>query len=270
MCRNKVLNFLFPGDIIRLEVSDDVVHKALNIGKDYKVDNSLHIEVLSVYYFDTEKKYLVNFYLRESTVKIYSGYLIINLKRSKIGLYVNYYSNFNERSTIGVNVKSLCILRGSSYRNKSIKSSYCSDFCPIKYFGKCEGNNIDCENFINYKINKEIPLIGDEISYYSHDSDTVSKWEDGIAFGLLSEYHRRVSAMGLERYNELTVNSFLYLSNSYSDNSDLNFFTYSTSGIIINSEKHLVIDFDFCDICVIDNCNKCSLGLLKELGIKWM
>lgn len=145
---SKVFNFLFPGDVIRLDYLFEPKYKAKLI-------------VESVYILRNGEAYLIKLFnvLRDGTIDNLTYQIDIDLISSSIILteFKFYKGALVKNNTRAIEFS---IDKNIIKRNRYInKDDYCTEICSVKNI--CKGGDKNCEH--GQRVNNKFKLLGDEV-----------------------------------------------------------------------------------------------------------
>lgn len=241
--KEKVLNFLFPGDVIEIEVPEILrKREGLNLIERFTIIKSSYKKCRKLYYVRISKNYNIYFDL------------VINLSSLsvKLGTYITGIMNY-------FNIKYINIIkRGSLFYNNS---NYCSYICPMKSKNLCDGNDWSCEYYDGDKYKNRTLLLGDRLKYFLAANQHIK-----------GKYYCCGSVCDLEFVDKESWNSTRdHISVSMETRVNTLLTTVKLiSGTRFELFEHncTVITTNQCKLCVLDNnCSSCYVNILKKLNI---
>lgn len=232
----KLLNFLFPSDIIKMEINSKI-REFLEINCE-----ELYLRVSSVSYDRSEKNMYIDLYpiyiMFLHTIKLVVNYS--EDSKGKLSVYIEkvdilspspYPSIFIDLSPNMIEL----VERGTySFKNFSL----CTAFCILSKKGVCKGNDKDCECYSNTLLLS----IGDNVKLRGSNSDVV-----------------------------YTINSISIINDKVLDyeiiSSDGVRLARQSTQLILFKKNSITILSSPCKSCFLESCCKCELENLRNLNI---
>lgn len=251
----KILNFLFPRDIIRLKLSKDFYNDFKIVEEDlfFRVDS---IETINFKFIAIVKLLLLeNSNCSFSTTSITSS---LYIESSCMYFLVIKFDHLN--ALVGKKYEVVDFSIEDTKRGDfigKIVNNYCHDICQLSKKKFCLGDeNCNYYNSGNYDIKSKYPILGDRISY----TDKYGVESCGIVTSLF--YCRDINMKSAIKYGGHA--------NYEGSNSSENFSFVcddSTTRVDVLERNSLSIIFNPCKLCVLSSCESCELLILKNLNI---
>lgn len=227
---NKVLNFLFPGDVIKIKANESV-KEFLNIEE----DPILSISIVSYFYRKDQFEAIAHIY----KISVTSSLVFKCIHEFNTNFI--FHIIISGRS-FEISINDIELVSREKYVTELSTRNYCIDYCILRKRGLCNGLDNSCEfNESNY-----IPLIGDIVEI------------DGIKRGLVYGMFEDVSSSEFPVYN---------ISDLSSPNS-ISFLINKKEEIKLLEKNSTIITPGACNMCIANNCDNCELKKLKDLNIK--
>lgn len=229
----KVLNFLFPGDIVKIKLSKKSIDE-LGISCP---DNTITFMAYEVLYFP---KNVISYtiYIKRFKDRLL-GAIKISTDENWIKVRVSNYDRkviveeFMNLSIEDIIIRSGVINLGSG--------DYCRCLCSLRSVKVCKSIDKLCEYFNNMRT---FLMIGDYISFKSKSFDKASHVGKIIGIGLKNDSK-------LEFKVVKSNGNLIYLR----DKDDLELIKKKSLAVIINP----------CKLCILKSCNGCKVKLLNDL-----
>lgn len=237
----KMINFLFPGDIIEIELDEKIL-------KLRDIDKVKKFEIYRVSFDSADNIYSI--YLYNKYISSISNICYILFKYdtllSKVTAGFQLIKSYERLFIQDLNSFPKIIHRGDLFKN-CIKLGYCS-VCNLSIKGLCDGGDRSCEYRSKKKCNT--PLLGDEVRFKDLSS---SEFKSGVIIEIECPIV----------YGTGVVNRYIYSIEVTKD--------YLVEGVdrehkieLIKREGLIIAPDITCKGCILKDCNNCKFSDMKN------
>lgn len=227
-----VLNFIFPGDTIRLRIKN-LYSKCKYVYKEFLVKSTVLEENLTDQYFILERNERTNDSGRCSKVE----YFLENCSGSGILVLRNILT---ERVFM---VNKIFLKK----RKKLITGDFCTNICSVRF--ACQGKDDNCE--FHKEANEYSKfLLGDKVGF-----EFLNKSYTGIVNSLFYDEKNKIG---------FTVNV-----NNSRFGKNVNFMNIQLINLKVIEKKSVSVTFNPCNICMLKSCDKCEFKRIEDFCAVW-